>query len=222
MNTCNWEEPALPLLTLHKRLFEKNRKRRYLLRFRLLQCVVNPGIEPGSPPREGGVLGHYTKSPFFCFALQSYNVFFNFAIHEAKKLHSTIKYLYRKFMALHNDIGKMGEQIAAKYLITKGYIIRNVNWRINRLEIDIVAEKNNRIIIVEVKTRSSEKFGSPLDAITREKISYLVRATKAYLNSYRLSHEVQFDVITIIGNDINNIKIEHIEDAFRAPLRTYR
>ena len=125
-------------------------------------------------------------------------------------------------MALHNDIGKMGEQIAAKYLITKGYIIRNVNWRINRLEIDIIAEKNNRIIIVEVKTRSSEKFGSPLDAITREKISYLVRAAKAYLNSYRLSHEVQFDVITIIGNDINNIKIEHIEDAFRAPLRTYR
>ena len=51
-------------------------------------------------------------------------------------------------MALHNDIGKMGEQIATKYLITKGYIIRNVNWRINRLEIDIVAEKNNRIIIV--------------------------------------------------------------------------
>ena len=78
------------------------------------------------------------------------------------------------------------------------------------------------IIIVEVKTRSSDKFGSPLDAITREKISYLVRAAKAYLNSYRLSHEVQFDVITIIGNDINNIKIEHIEDAFRAPLRTYR
>ena len=125
-------------------------------------------------------------------------------------------------MALHNDIGKMGEQIATKYLITKGYIIRNVNWRINRLEIDIVAEKNNRIIIVEVKTRSSEKFGSPLDEITREKISYLVRAAKAYLNSYRLSHKVQFDVITIIGNDINNIKIEHIEDAFRAPLRTYR
>lgn len=72
-------------------------------------------------------------------------------------------------MARHNELGRLGEQIAAEYLVAKGYTIRKRNWRCNKLEIDIVAEKNNRIIVVEVKTRSSAEYGQPIEAITREK-----------------------------------------------------
>ena len=125
-------------------------------------------------------------------------------------------------MAKHNELGKIGEQMAAEYLVTKGYIIRDVNWRCNRLEIDIVAEKNNRIIIVEVKTRSTDKVADPIEAITRDKIMYLVRAARAYIRAYRLPHEIQFDVITIVGNSADTMKLNHIEDAFHMPLRTYR
>lgn len=125
-------------------------------------------------------------------------------------------------MARHNELGKIGEHIAAEYLISKGYIIRETNWRLNRLEIDIVAEKFNRIIIVEVKTRSSDDIALPTAAITRDKVMYLIRAARAYIKAYRLPHEIQFDVITLVGRDKENMKLTHIEDAFRAPLRTYR
>lgn len=125
-------------------------------------------------------------------------------------------------MARHNETGRIGERIAAEYLVSKGFIIRDTNWRTNRLEIDIVAEKNDRIIIVEVKTRSSADMADPIEAISREKILYLVRAAKAYINAYKLPHEVQFDIITVVGPETCDVRIEHIEDAFRAPLRTYR
>ena len=125
-------------------------------------------------------------------------------------------------MARHNELGRLGEQIAAEYLVAKGYTIRERNWRCNKLEIDIVAEKNNRIIVVEVKTRSSTEYGQPIEAITREKIMYLVRAARAYINAYRLPHEIQFDIITLIGHNATDMRLEHIEDAFPVPLRTYR
>lgn len=125
-------------------------------------------------------------------------------------------------MARHNELGRLGEQIAAEYLVAKGYTIRERNWRCNKLEIDIVAEKNNRIIVVEVKTRSSTEYGQPIEAITREKIMYLVRAARAYINAYRLPHEIQFDIITLIGHNAAYMRLEHIEDAFPVPLRTYR
>ena len=60
-------------------------------------------------------------------------------------------------MAIHNALGKAGEDAVAAYLEHNGYVIRDRNWRKNRLELDIVATKDNRLIIVEVKTRSKAK-----------------------------------------------------------------
>ena len=57
-------------------------------------------------------------------------------------------------MARHNIFGKQGEDVAADYLIKNGYIIRERNWRLDKLEVDIVAEKDRCIVMVEVKTRS--------------------------------------------------------------------
>lgn len=125
-------------------------------------------------------------------------------------------------MAKHNELGRVGESIAREYLITKGYIIRETNWRCNKLEIDIVAEKQERIVIVEVKTRSSDVVAQPIDAITRDKVNYLLRAARSYIKMCQVEKELQFDIITLVGTDPKNMKLEHIEDAIRVPIRTYR
>lgn len=122
-------------------------------------------------------------------------------------------------MAAHNELGKAGEQLAVDYLIAKGYIIRDTNWRSGKMELDIVAEKDNRIIIVEVKTRSSDIL-FPYDSVNNKKIRNLVRAANAYINYFNLPHEVQFDIISIIGFTAG-YQIEHIPDAFLPPLSTY-
>ena len=125
-------------------------------------------------------------------------------------------------MARHNTLGQIGEDLAAEYLIKNGYIVRERNWHINKLEIDIVAEKGNRIIIVEVKTRALNTIVNPLDAVTPAKIRHIVSAATAYIRYNSLPHEVQFDIITVVGDNRENAQITHISDAFRAPLRTYR
>ncbi len=124
-------------------------------------------------------------------------------------------------MAQHNIFGKEGEKAACETLLKKGYIIREQNWRVGKDEIDIVAEKGNRIIIVEVKTRS-HKIDDVSKVITKQKIQHLVKAGKAYLNFYGLPHQLQFDIMLLTGSDINNLSVEHIEDAIMPPMRTYR
>ena len=102
-------------------------------------------------------------------------------------------------MAKHNELGKVGEKIASEYLITKGYTIRELNWRCDKVEIDIVAEINRRLVIVEVKSRSSD-YVDPILSIDKKKQHNLVRAANAYINFFDLDREIQFDVITIIGS----------------------
>lgn len=63
-------------------------------------------------------------------------------------------------MAKHNQTGKTGEELAAEYLIARGYIIRDINWKNGKLELDIVAYNDQTLIVVEVKTRSSDLFGA--------------------------------------------------------------
>lgn len=64
-------------------------------------------------------------------------------------------------MAEHNDLGRLGEEVALKHLREKGFTIRNTNWRFGKDEIDIIAEKDEYLVIVEVKTRRSAFFGEP-------------------------------------------------------------
>ena len=73
-------------------------------------------------------------------------------------------------MATHNALGKAGEDAAAAYLERNGYAIRHRNWRKNHLELDIVATKDNEVVIVEVKNRSNTQYIEPQDAVDRQKI----------------------------------------------------
>ncbi len=117
-------------------------------------------------------------------------------------------------MAYHNELGKIGEQLASDYLSRNGYEILERNFYYDKAEIDIIAQKNpNTIIVVEVKTRNSDYFGDPQDFINSSKIKLLVKAANEYVISRDLNVEVQFDIISIIKNKSIE-KIEHFENAF--------
>lgn len=120
-------------------------------------------------------------------------------------------------MAEHNDLGKMGEDRAVNYLISNGYVIRHRNWRKGHLELDIVAAKDNELIVVEVKTRKDTQFGLPQDAVNQQKIKRTVRAADTYIKLFQIDAPVRFDIITVVGNELK-CRIDHIKDAFYPPL----
>lgn len=116
-------------------------------------------------------------------------------------------------MAEHNDLGKAGETAAAHYLLDQGYTILERNWRFQKDEIDIIAQKGNLLAIVEVKTRSSNLIEEPEAAVTRKKQKSIIRAADRYVCEKEMAVDVQFDIISLIfaGSDF---KLEHIPDAF--------
>ncbi len=87
------------------------------------------------------------------------------------------------------------------------------NWVFQKAEIDIIAQKENILAIVEVKTRSTIDFGLPQDFVKPKKIQLLVKAVNEYVISNDLDVEVRFDIIAI-HKEGKNYKIEHIDDAF--------
>ncbi len=123
-------------------------------------------------------------------------------------------------MALHNEFGAWGEDVAADYLIGKGYAIVDRNVRFGRNELDIVAMHAGRIVFVEVKTRRDDSF-DPTVGITRAKMLHLSRAANSYVRAYDIPHEVQFDVILITGTPETGAHVDHYPDAFFPPLTGY-
>lgn len=124
-------------------------------------------------------------------------------------------------MATHNDTGNWGENVAREYLVGKGYAIVDTNVRMGHNELDIVAMYRDRIVFVEVKTRTGRDF-DPIDSIDRKKIMHLSRAADAYVRAYDIPHEVQFDVILVTGTPGSEPEITHYPDAITPPLGSYR
>lgn len=119
-------------------------------------------------------------------------------------------------MADHNDFGKIAEDMAADYLQKKGYKILVRNFRFQKAEIDIIAEKDNLIIVVEVKARSTDAFILPQEAVTKTKIRSIVLAANHYLEEFNRQNEVRFDIISVLPDENKNLTIDHIADAFQA------
>ncbi|HPE83189.1 MAG: YraN family protein [Aequorivita sp.] len=117
-------------------------------------------------------------------------------------------------MATHNELGKIGEELAAQYLLKSGYNILHRNFFFDKAEIDIIAQKEEgTVVIVEVKTRNSDFFGDPQDFVTKTKIKNLVKAANEYVISNNLNAEVRFDIIAVLKNRKVE-KLEHFENAF--------
>lgn len=114
---------------------------------------------------------------------------------------------------LKQKLGKEGEEIAVAHLISKGYKILARNYRSGRAEIDIIATVDDWVVIVEVKTRETNKYGNPEDAIGRGKINMIAQGANDFLLDRDLHNNVRYDVISILKNK-HHIDIHHIVDAF--------
>jgi putative endonuclease len=113
-------------------------------------------------------------------------------------------------VAQHNITGQQGELLAQQYLLVNGYVILHTNWRYRKYEIDIVAQKNNTLIFVEVKTRSGS-INNVNEIITRAKQKQLVDALHNYCILHNVNIDAQIDILIIS----NATSIEHLQDALR-------
>lgn len=115
----------------------------------------------------------------------------------------------------HNQkVGKFGEDLAKNYLIKHGYKIIDRNIQIRYKELDIIAKLKNLLVFVEVKTRTSNKYGLADESITRKKIKNLKYAIKKYLNYTKTDYnDIRADLIAVdINKDKKIAKIKHYKD----------
>lgn len=110
--------------------------------------------------------------------------------------------------------GFLGEKIAIEELVKKGYTILEKNWRFNHLEIDIIASHHQTLVIIEVKLRANDGFGTPEQFVSKQKQKNLIKAAQHYITTKNIGLETRFDVIAIIKSETNLI-IDHIENAFQ-------
>ena len=115
--------------------------------------------------------------------------------------------------SFHNKrLGAKGENRAANYLKANGYMIIERNFRTPFCEVDIIARKGDILAFIEVKTRLSESFGRPCEAVTPAKQRLYLRAAEYYFSARPIDEIVRFDVIEVFSDEIN-----HIENAFCKP-----
>lgn len=117
-------------------------------------------------------------------------------------------------MANHNDIGKWGEDSAVEYLHRIGYTILERNWRHQKSEIDIIAMNKDVLIIIEVKSRTSEYFASPEESVNEKKMRFLTFAAGAYMEKINHDWEVRFDIISVLFRENQEPQLTHFKDAF--------
>ena len=113
-------------------------------------------------------------------------------------------------------LGAIGEELAYHFLSRKGYKILLKNYECVLGEIDLIAKEKGAIVFIEVKTRRSEAFGSPLDSITHQKRRQIVKTARYYLKRYGIKDVAcRFDAVSILILPDQAPIIEVIQDAFR-------
>jgi len=117
-----------------------------------------------------------------------------------------------------NTLGEQGESIAAMRLQQHGYKIIIKNWRFKHKEIDIIAQKDGKIVFIEVKTRSNTFFEAPSEAVTIKKQKLLIEAANQYLILNQIDLESRFDVVSVIIRN-GREDVEIMENAFYPILR---
>ncbi|MCP4154741.1 MAG: YraN family protein [bacterium] len=112
-------------------------------------------------------------------------------------------------------MGPGGEKEAARYLMRNGYQIREYNYRVCGSEVDLIAEKDETLVFVEVKTRGTDNYGLPEEFVDERKIRKIIRAAKVYTGTKKYeNYWVRFDIIAVLCKD-GKVEIKHIEHAFQ-------
>jgi len=116
-------------------------------------------------------------------------------------------------MAIQQEIGNNGENIAAEYLQKAGFEIVERNFRSGKSEIDIIGKKDKVLVFVEVKARSSSKYGNPEDFVNEAKATKIMEGAESYMNQIGWSGAIRFDIISVVFNS-NKTEVKHFKDAF--------
>jgi putative endonuclease len=114
--------------------------------------------------------------------------------------------------AKHLRLGNQGEEFAYHYLIQQGHTILETNWRFEQGEIDLISVYDKFLIITEVKTRTSNKYGEPYEDVSNKKQEKLIDTAVAYCEAKDIQLELRFDIISIVMEP--KLIIDHIVDAF--------
>ncbi len=117
-------------------------------------------------------------------------------------------------MAVHNTFGKKGEDLATAYFEAKGYTILHRNWRHSHYEIDLITLMKNKLHFVEVKMRSSKRFGLPEAGVTKTKFNRLLQAADEFLYQHQQYKHVQYDVLAISKYKNEPVEFFLLEDVY--------
>ncbi|MEA3297960.1 MAG: YraN family protein [Chloroflexota bacterium] len=117
------------------------------------------------------------------------------------------------------EVGRLGERLAAKFLRRRGYHIIETNFRCRGGEIDIIARQRDCLVFIEVRTRSSSSFGSPEESVTQAKRSKLIFTALTYISSHsKLPEQWRIDVVAVeVDAQGQARRIEIIENAVEGP-----
>ncbi len=116
----------------------------------------------------------------------------------------------------HRHIGNKAEDLACEYLLNKGWEILDRNYYAGHSEVDIIAKDGSFIVFLEVKMRSSTKFGSPLEQVTEAKVAHVFKAAEAWVAENEMHDSpLRFDIIAILQKQQHPPRIDHFEDAYR-------
>lgn len=118
-------------------------------------------------------------------------------------------------MAAKDDLGRAGEERAVRYLSAIGYRVLDRNWRCDQGEVDIVARVDTRLVIVEVKTRRTDSFGHPFEAVDHRKRRRLWQLAHAWVAAHpgeSLGLDIAVEAIGIVGTDPATGELEHLLD----------
>lgn len=117
-------------------------------------------------------------------------------------------------MTGHLELGRTGEQLAADLFVGSGYAVLQRNWRCPEGELDLIASKDGVVVFCEVKTRGSERFGLPAEAVDQRKQLRLRRLAARWLREHRSPRkDIRFDVVSIVVQ-AGRPEITHIPNAF--------
>ncbi|MBA4851618.1 YraN family protein [Emticicia sp. BO119] len=115
-------------------------------------------------------------------------------------------------MAQHNDTGNKAEEMAATFLLKKGYSILDRNYVFGKGEIDIIALKDNWLVFIEVRARSEVVYGFPEQTISKAKASLIMKTAENYIYQKDWRGKIRFDIIAIVVGQ--NFEIRQFEDVF--------
>jgi len=115
-------------------------------------------------------------------------------------------------MRAKDVLGQQGEQLAADFLAEAGLTVLERNWRCKEGEIDIVALAGRTLVICEVKTRSGVRFGTPIEAITRQKAQRLRKLAVLWVKAHGLVFDqIRIDIVGVLRAASGEFTIEHVE-----------